>query len=176
DDFTEIGRFGEEVPLPPGARAAGGGGGRGGGGKGSANPAARLLPNTGTSINGMSPQEYARSVPPRRGRQARRIAGEAALRALYGPGQQGETFKTQWGGRDVDLVVRRDGRIYAHESKNFRKKVPVGTHELKQVLKDWELMQTEQGYTPIWHFWDAGPTDRLAAVLQEYGIGYIVYK
>jgi RHS repeat-associated protein len=36
DDFTDIGKFGEDVPLPPGARASGGGGGSsGGGGRGS---------------------------------------------------------------------------------------------------------------------------------------------
>jgi hypothetical protein len=134
------------------------------------------LPQSGRSINGIPAQDYPRSLPGNAGRNARRIAGEDALEALYGPGRARIPFQTQWGRREVDLVVEQNGRIYAYESKNYKKPVPAGTHALQEALKDHELMHTIPGYTPVWHFWDAGPTPRLAATLEEFGIQYIVYQ
>jgi hypothetical protein len=136
---------------------------------------ARRLSRTFTDPNGnvVTPQEFAanfRGSPSLRG-----DAGIRALEELY-PGGIPETFQTQWGARNVDYVVRRNGIIYAFESKNFSGPLRGRTHELQEVLKDWELMQTEQGYTPIWIFWDAGPSSSLAQTLDEFGIRYVVYN
>jgi hypothetical protein len=80
------------------------------------------------------------------------------------------------GDRIPDLVVERNGRIYAHESNNAAGSVRTSTHKLQEALKDWELKQTSPGYTPVWHFWDGPPAPDLAATLQQFGIPYIVYK
>jgi RHS repeat-associated protein len=132
----------------------------------------RQLPGGSTPLT----QNYPASCSTSAGRAARGNAGERALEALYGPGYKNISYQTSRGGRKPDLVVTQGNRIYAHESINNKRPVGNGGHKLKEALKDYELMQTNLDYTPVWHFWDAGPTAALARTLQNFGIRYIVYR
>jgi len=128
-------------------------------------------------ISKLIPEDYARSVNVSAGRSARRQAGEDALQMLYGPGRLGQPeFSTSLGGRRPDLVVDIGNRIYAYESNNVREKLVAGNdHKLREISKDVELRRTIVGYTPIWIFWERGPTGRLKAALRRNKISYIIY-
>jgi|GEM_PF-1537671 len=154
--------------YPPGPVIGGGAAGAGG----------RAAPS-GAGVGTAQAREAASKVlrvPPSAGRKAREQAGQNALEEVYGPGRKNVKFETQHGKRIPDLVVERNGKIYAHESCVATGCVRASTHKLGQALKDFELMQSQRGYTPIWHFWDGPPAPDLGATLRAFGIKYKVYN
>jgi hypothetical protein len=107
-------------------------------------------------------------------------AGEAYLVKLTGGSKNNEKLSIKGnelfdkkGGRIPDVIDKVRGEI--HEVKNYSTRVSLDAKIKLQIQKDVELAK-HFGYTPIWHFTDAGPTGPLAKYLDEQGIKYFVHQ